>query len=527
MTEPGGEASLQQVGKTLARLSATNTKAVSQQNRQTPDIISDTLRRKNRGNMEFSETQASAASAAPAANPATIYELPSTMQSVGQVFHPSSSFSRKRPRTGNHMNNGEQQKSPTILGLGLQRQQQQQQQHRQQHEKQQTLPSRTTGGASQPQPQPQQLVEGVRFREYQAEIWSVKFEELRTFRRFHGHCHVPHHYDQNTSLAQWVKRQRYQCKLKADGKRSTLSDERVRLLNKIGFIWNSHDAVWEERLQNLFAFKREHGHCIVPSNFDSNPQLAVWTKRQRRQYKKYQDGTSSSMTPERMAKLENIGFVWDCRRSNRIHNIRGDPPVVQRPNDNMGTMTGVGNLLNQINTSNINIGMNRSPMFRASGQISPNVMDRRDSSVSPNPIGGGNDQSFGAYNNQQAFAYSSNSIPRNTSYSHSSSGGGGSGSKSNVGLSTGSSLAMGGQGYTNDVANYSTNRTDYDNAHEPTLLPGEATTGLERVDGTRISDIFNGLPLMGNQQPDPAKTPRCDFFSFSWKYSPPNMKKPP
>ena len=29
----------------------------------------------------------------------------------------------------------------------------------------------------------------VRFREYQAEIWSEKFEELCTFRRFYGHCH--------------------------------------------------------------------------------------------------------------------------------------------------------------------------------------------------------------------------------------------------------------------------------------------------------------------------------------------------
>lgn len=38
---------------------------------------------------------------------------------------------------------------------------------------------------------------GVRFREYQAEIWSEKFEELCLFRRENGHCHVPHHYQDN------------------------------------------------------------------------------------------------------------------------------------------------------------------------------------------------------------------------------------------------------------------------------------------------------------------------------------------
>jgi hypothetical protein len=154
----------------------------------------------------------------------------------------------------------------------------------------------------------------VRFREYQAEIWSEKFEDLCEFRRFYGHCHVPHYYQRNAPLAQWVKRQRYQYKLKVDGKRSTLSDERVRLLNKIGFIWNSHDVVWEERWNELLLYKRVHGDCIVPSNYDKNPQLAVWVKRQRRQYKFYCGGKSTSMTKERISKLERLGFAWDCRK---------------------------------------------------------------------------------------------------------------------------------------------------------------------------------------------------------------------
>lgn len=91
----------------------------------------------------------------------------------------------------------------------------------------------------------------------------------------------------------------------------------MRLLNKIGFIWNSHDAVWEERLQDLMLFKQIHGHCMVPSNFEPNVQLAIWIKRQRRQYKKYQAGTASSMTPERIGRLEAIGFVWDCRKQSK------------------------------------------------------------------------------------------------------------------------------------------------------------------------------------------------------------------
>jgi hypothetical protein len=137
---------------------------------------------------------------------------------------------------------------------------------------------------------------------------------LCDFRRNHGHCHVPHTYKDNAPLAQWVKRQRYQYKLKLEGKRSTLTDERVKLLDKIGFIWNSHDAVWEERWNELLQYKQVHKDCIVPSNYKPNLQLAVWVKRQRRQYKFFCEKKATSMTTERISKLERLGFAWDCRR---------------------------------------------------------------------------------------------------------------------------------------------------------------------------------------------------------------------
>lgn len=48
-----------------------------------------------------------------------------------------------------------------------------------------------------------------RFRQYQAEQWTEKFQELMEFRGQRGHCNVPHSFDENPSLARWVKRQRY------------------------------------------------------------------------------------------------------------------------------------------------------------------------------------------------------------------------------------------------------------------------------------------------------------------------------
>jgi len=129
------------------------------------------------------------------------------------------------------------------------------------------------------QPQPSK----VRFRSHQAESWMEKYEELLDFRLSNGHCLVPNQYPANPSLAEWVKRQRYQYKLKGMGKHSSMSDDRVVALEKLGFVWNSHDAVWEERLKELKQYKNLFGNTNVPSKYEPNPQLAIWIKRQRRQ----------------------------------------------------------------------------------------------------------------------------------------------------------------------------------------------------------------------------------------------------
>ena len=63
-----------------------------------------------------------------------------------------------------------------------------------------------------------------------------------------------------------------------DGKMSTMTDERVVLLEKIGFIWDSHAAAWAEKLHELKDYVRKHGHCNVPSTYPVNPQLATWVK---------------------------------------------------------------------------------------------------------------------------------------------------------------------------------------------------------------------------------------------------------
>ncbi|MBW2544492.1 MAG: helicase associated domain-containing protein, partial [Deltaproteobacteria bacterium] len=59
--------------------------------------------------------------------------------------------------------------------------------------------------------------------------WAERFSALIRFKELNGHCHVPQRFADNPRLGRWAARQR------ASIRRRQLSDERVRLLEEIGF----------------------------------------------------------------------------------------------------------------------------------------------------------------------------------------------------------------------------------------------------------------------------------------------------
>lgn len=152
----------------------------------------------------------------------------------------------------------------------------------------------------------------ARFKPFHEEKWSTRYKELLEFHKQHGHAAVPHTYPPNAQLARWVKRQRRQYKIRKDNRQSTMTPERLDLLNSVGFIWDSHEVNWREKLHNLIQFRANIGHCNVPSNY-SDKKLATWVKCQRRQYKLYWDKKPSAMTTERITELEKHGFEWEIR----------------------------------------------------------------------------------------------------------------------------------------------------------------------------------------------------------------------
>eukprot|EP00980_Cylindrotheca_fusiformis_P013546 scaffold3451_cov109-Cylindrotheca_fusiformis.AAC.2 len=62
--------------------------------------------------------------------------------------------------------------------------------------------------------------------------WQEKFNELVAFQEGRGHCNVDNH-----QLSNWAKCQRRQYKLFRLGRPSSMTMERIKALNSIGFAW--------------------------------------------------------------------------------------------------------------------------------------------------------------------------------------------------------------------------------------------------------------------------------------------------
>jgi hypothetical protein len=80
--------------------------------------------------------------------------------------------------------------------------------------------------------------------------WDLRYQELEEYLAEHGDCCVPisHH---NRQLANWVSNVRKQYNLRASGKHSTLTEEKIDQLKAIGFVWDRWEYEFEVKIEKL------------------------------------------------------------------------------------------------------------------------------------------------------------------------------------------------------------------------------------------------------------------------------------
>ena len=126
-------------------------------------------------------------------------------------------------------------------------------------------------------------------------MWDARLKELEAYKQANGHCNVPQ--SRRGPLAHWIDRQR---KLHRKGE---LPLDRKERLDALGFEW-TRLCDWQQRLEELKAFRDERGHTNVPASMG---KLGQWVMNQRKFYR------TNQLTPERTAALEEVGLVWNLR----------------------------------------------------------------------------------------------------------------------------------------------------------------------------------------------------------------------
>uniref|UniRef100_A0A7R9VYN5 Helicase-associated domain-containing protein n=1 Tax=Pseudictyota dubia TaxID=2749911 RepID=A0A7R9VYN5_9STRA len=148
-------------------------------------------------------------------------------------------------------------------------------------------------------------------------LFSKRLEELKNYTAKHGVDNVaPEDSDDFRQLHAWILTQQAQYALLEEGKKSTLTPERIEALEQAGIEWDPQKfdcsggkkrsrTPWGERYNELKKFQKEHGHLSVPRR----SSLGEWVKAQKRQYKLMKQGGKSSMTRQRFEKLESLGLL--------------------------------------------------------------------------------------------------------------------------------------------------------------------------------------------------------------------------
>lgn len=150
-------------------------------------------------------------------------------------------------------------------------------------------------------------------KKLQNKAWFDRYEELKDYEEEYGDCLVPQKYLPSASLGTWVNKQRMEYKLLMDNQKSSMTTERLRALQMIGFTWAKRkgQATWDAKFQQLREYKISNGDCLIPTKYCKDLALGRWVSTQREQYRLWKEGDpKSKMNQERASKLEQVGFVW-------------------------------------------------------------------------------------------------------------------------------------------------------------------------------------------------------------------------
>jgi len=138
--------------------------------------------------------------------------------------------------------------------------------------------------------------------------WKEMHQRLVGYKKKHNTTIVPRPYPPDPKLAVWVNTQR------TEKKRNQLLEERIALLNSIGFVWDVQIRLgWDEMYRRLCVYKEKNNQStLVPADAVCtirDSKLGDWVGTQRYYYRK------GKLEQRRVQLLNDVDFVWDMKEA--------------------------------------------------------------------------------------------------------------------------------------------------------------------------------------------------------------------
>jgi predicted helicase len=129
--------------------------------------------------------------------------------------------------------------------------------------------------------------------------WDFWCGLLQKFHAREGHCRPDReHQEDGLNLGAWVQSQR--------SKKSTLQPDQIERLDQLGFSWDLRAETWEANFKALCKFKEREGHCCPEAKYiEGGLNLGSWVV--------YQRSKKSTLQPDQIQRLDQLGFSWDPR----------------------------------------------------------------------------------------------------------------------------------------------------------------------------------------------------------------------
>ncbi|MCE7039176.1 Helicase associated domain protein [Dyadobacter sp. CY312] len=131
------------------------------------------------------------------------------------------------------------------------------------------------------------------FQEIEISIdnWEVNLSKLKTFIFENGRFPAL----KEGKIGRWVSTQRQAFK------KGTLLDDKIKLLEEIGIVWDLLDSQFLEALEELKTFVVKNNRFPLPEE----GKLGSWVSKRRQKYKK------GKLSEDKIKLLEEIGITWD------------------------------------------------------------------------------------------------------------------------------------------------------------------------------------------------------------------------